>query len=286
MKLSILLIIIPLLFISLPSVEEGKKVVKYYHPNGNYKIKKICIDAGHGGKDPGCKGNKLKTKEKNVVLPIALKLGNYINDNLPDIEVIYTRKTDDFVELHERANIANRNKVDLFISIHCNSSPAKNIAGAETYLMGLAKTADNLEVSRRENEVISMESNFEKNYDGYDPNSAESNIIFSLYQNAFIDQSIKFASLVQKQFRERAGRISRGVKQENFLVIYKTAMPSVLIETGFLSNAKEEQFLSTDDGQAYIASAIYRAFKEYKQSLEHTYIPIYSKDINWAWNKN
>lgn len=232
-----------------------------------YRLRKVVIDAGHGGKDTGCLSKN--ANEKDITLGIALKLGNYIKDLMPSVQVIYTRNSDYFVELHERAAIANRNGADLFISIHCNSVPkATEVHGTETYVMGLHKSRENLEVAMRENAVIALEANYKTNYDGFDPNDPQGNIIFSLYQNAYIEQSIKFASLLEKQFKQRANRASRGVKQEGFLVLYKTTMPSVLVETGFLSNSSEEKYLRSDDGQSLIASAIYRAFKEYKQSVE------------------
>lgn len=232
----------------------------------SYKISTIVIDAGHGGKDPGCLGST--TKEKDVTLAVALKLGGYISTNFPDIKVVYTRKTDVFVELFKRATIANDSKADLFISIHCNANPSKNPYGAETYVMGLHKSQANLEVAQKENASILMEDSYSNNYDGFDPNSTEAYIVFSLYQNAYLDQSLSLAALVQKQMKDKVGMYDRGVKQAGFLVLYKTAMPSILIETGFLSNLKDEQFLSGTKGQEYIASGIYRAFKEYKNQVE------------------
>ncbi len=224
-------------------------------------ITKVVIDAGHGGHDPGCIGSK--TKEKDIALSIALKVGNYIKKGFPDVKVIYTRSTDVFVELYNRAKIANDNKADLFISIHCNSGKSTAF-GAETWVMGLNKTEANMEVSKKENSSILMEEDYQSKYDGFDPNSPEANIIFSLFQNAFLEQSINLAALVQKQFKTKVLMNDRGVKQEGFLVLYKTAMPGILIETGFLSNKKEEDFLKSVKGQELIASAIYRAFKEYK----------------------
>lgn len=228
-------------------------------------IKKVVIDAGHGGEDPGCSG--LKSKEKTVALSVALKLGKLIEDNFNDVEVIYTRKTDVFIELHKRAEIANENKADLFICIHCNSGP-KEACGTETFVMGLHKSLDNLAVAKRENESILMESNYAGNYDGFDPKSPEANIIFSLFQNAHMDQSLAFASLVQEQVKLNVKRYDRGIKQAGFLVLYKTAMPSVLIETGFLTNVNEEKFLSSVDGQTRLASAFYEAFKSYKSKMD------------------
>ncbi len=231
-----------------------------------YKINKVVIDAGHGGTDPGCLGSK--TQEKEVALSISLKLGGYIEKNFTDVKVIYTRSTDTFVELYKRAQIANDNKADLFISIHCNANPSKTPFGAETYVMGLHKSQANLDVAQKENASILMEDSYLTNYDGFEPNTEEAYIIFSLYQNAYLDLSQNLASKVQKQMKDKVGLYDRGVKQAGFLVLYKTSMPSILIEAGFLSNAKDEEFISSVEGQDYIASGIYRAFKEYKIELE------------------
>ncbi len=248
-------IVITLLLVSLVLTNAG--------PNrrATYRIKTVCIDAGHGGHDSGCLGSS--SKEKEVALSIALKLGKLIEQNFSDVKVIYTRKTDVFIPLHERANIANRAKADLFICIHLNSG-AKSAYGSETYVMGLHKTNDNLGVAKRENAAILLEDDYKTQYDGFDPNSPEANIIFSLYQNQYMHQSVEFASKIQQQFEEHAGRFNRGVKQAGFLVLYKTAMPAVLIENGFLSHDAEEKFLDSDKGQTTMATAIYRAFKEYK----------------------
>lgn len=235
-------------------------------PTNLYKIKTVVIDAGHGGHDAGCLGTH--SKEKEVTLAIALKLGKYLEDNYPNIKVIYTRKTDEFIDLIERANIANRAKADLFISLHCNSSTNKAAYGSETYAMGLHVSEANLNVAKRENSVILLEDNYEKNYDGFDPKSTEAYIIFSLYQNVNIDKSLFLASKVQDQFTTKLKRYNRGVKQAGFIVLYKTNMPSVLVESGFLSNKQEEEFLSSEEGQENIAKSIYLAFKAYKEELE------------------
>jgi N-acetylmuramoyl-L-alanine amidase len=235
----------------------------------SYKIRTVVIDPGHGGHDVGCLGTK--TKEKDIALGISLKLGNYIEKNFTDIKVVYTRKTDVFVPLHERAAIANNSKADVFICIHCNSGP-KDAYGTETYVMGLHRSEENLNVAKRENASVLMEDNYKAKYDGFDPNSPEANIIFNLYQNAFLEQSLILASKIQKDFREQAGRNSRGVRQAGFLVLYKTTMPSVLVETGFLTNASEEKFMSTPQGQDYLASSLFRAFKEYKREVEGTVV--------------
>jgi N-acetylmuramoyl-L-alanine amidase len=245
-------------------------------PQNSIGVTKVVIDAGHGGHDSGCLGRK--SKEKDIALSIALKLGKYIEDNFSDVEVIYTRKVDEFVELHERANIANNARADLFICIHCNSACTFNkkkkkeicnreIAGVESWVMGLNKTDENLEVSKRENEVILLEKDYTRQYDGFDPNSPEANIIFSLYQNSYLENSLRMASYVQQEVKAK-GRPLRGVKQAGFLVLYKTSMPSVLIETGFLSNEAEEKYLSSPKGQDEIASAVFRAFKSYKHSVD------------------
>ena len=228
-------------------------------------IKTVVIDAGHGGHDPGCHGRK--GKEKDVTLSVALKLGKLISDNNPDVKVIYTRDKDEFIELHERANIANRNHADLFISIHCNSGKG-NAYGVETFSMGLHRSGDNLDVAKRENESVLLEKDYKTKYDGFDPNSPEASIIFTLYQNAFLDQSLTMASLVQDEFREGDKRFDRGVKQAGFLVLVYTAMPSILIETGFLTNAEDEKIMVTDKGQQKIAESIYRAFRKYKGDVE------------------
>lgn len=230
-----------------------------------YQIKTIVIDAGHGGHDSGCLG--ASSKEKHIALAVSLKLGELIERFFPDIKVVYTRKTDVFVELHERAAIANRHKADLFICIHCNAGPS-SAYGAETFVMGLHKSDDNLAVARRENESALLEKDYQTNYEGYDPKSPEAHIIFSLYQNAYMEQSLDFASRVQNEFEFHSGRYNRGVKQAGFLVLYRTAMPSVLIELGFLTNAKDEKFLVTTEGQESMANSILKAFRSYKLDAE------------------
>jgi N-acetylmuramoyl-L-alanine amidase len=236
-----------------------------YTPS-NFRVKTIIIDAGHGGKDPGAVNGK--TYEKDIVLSIALKLGKLIKNNMKDVRVIYTRDTDEFIELHDRANIANKNKANVFISIHCNTGPLEKMIGTETYAMGIEKNNSNLEVSKRENSVVILEENYLAKYDGFDPNSPEGNIIFSLYQNAYLDQSLTLASKVEKYMKIKANRNSRGVKQAGFLVLWKTAMPSILIETGFISNPDERKYLCSDSGRTNIANSVYRAFKEFKSELE------------------
>lgn len=236
-----------------------------YDDDNFYGIKTVVIDPGHGGHDGGCQGSY--SNEKDVALAISLKLGKYIEENFNDVKVIYTRTTDVFVKLDERAKIANKAKADLFICIHVNSGPPTAI-GTETYVMGLHKTESNLNVAKRENSSILLEDDYETRYENFDPNSPESYIVLTLRQSAFIEQSLNFAAKVQAQFKDRVGRIDRGVKQAGFLVLHQTNMPSVLIETGFLTNKEEEKFLNTALNQDYMASAIFRAFKEYKTEIE------------------
>lgn len=231
-----------------------------------YQIHRVVIDAGHGGKDPGALG--LHSREKDIALAIALKTGEYIAKYLPDVEVIYTRKTDVFVELHKRAKIANDSKANLFISIHCNASKSASACGTETYVMGLHKSEANLEVAKLENAAILNEENFADMYEGFDPNQDEDYITLTMFQDASLDQSTMLADEIQRQFRERAKRKDRGVFQAGFLVLYRTTMPGVLIETGFISNPEDERYLKSEDGQAYIASAIFRSFKFYKEEME------------------
>jgi N-acetylmuramoyl-L-alanine amidase len=254
--------------LSFPSSEEvGKYIKDIFSTTSPYKIKTIVIDPGHGGKDSGCLGSF--SQEKHLALSIALKLGKHIESIYPDIHIIYTRKTDVFIPLHKRAEIANRNKADLFISVHCNYAEySKRVNGTETYVMGLHTAEYNLKVAKRENASILLEENYQETYGGYDPNSPEGHILLTMFQNAFLEQSISFAEKVEKQFSQVAGRNSRGVKQAGFVVLKETAMPSVLIETGFLSNLEEEHYLFTERGQDLIASSVLRAFTEYKRELE------------------
>ncbi len=237
--------------------------------NDPHRIRTIVLDAGHGGKDPGNLGTgRYKITEKHISLNVAKLVGRYINEAYPDVKVVYTREDDRFVELMERTKIANRAKADAFISIHCNANDNKDPHGCETYVMGLHKTEANMKVAQKENAAILLEEDHGLKYGGYDPNRPESQIELGLLQNTHLDQSLLLSSLIQKQFRERVGRVDRGVKQAGFLVISYTTMPSVLIELGFLTNASEEDFLQTDLGQDYMASAIYRGFREYKTIVE------------------
>lgn len=241
------------------------------HTTDPNKIDVVVLDAGHGGKDPGNLGTgRYKNTEKQIALAVTKLVGKYINENLPDVKVVYTRDNDTFVELKERCEIANRNKADVFISIHCNANSSPDPHGCETYSMGLHKTEANMRVAMKENESILLEDDHGLKYDGYDPKDPESIIALSLRQNAFLDQSQTLSGLVQAQFKDRVGRVDRGPKQAGFLVISYTAMPAILIELGFLTNKEEEDFLQSDKGQDLLASAIYRAFKQYKQRIEGT----------------
>ncbi len=264
-RISFLFLACGVFFLSQPAIAVNE---------GPYRLRKVVIDPGHGGRDPGAVGRK--SKEKDVVLDISLKLGGYINEYLPDVEVIYTRTTDEFVELHRRAEIANRNHADLFISIHANANPNRSVRGTDTFVLGLSKSRENLEVAMKENASILLEEDYDEQYQGFDPNSPESYIVFSLMQNTFLTQSLNFADHVQRQFRERVGRIDRGVRQAGFMVLFQTTMPSALIEVGFISNEEEERFLNSDQGQAYIASAVFRAFRDYKQSIERKSDALYA----------
>jgi N-acetylmuramoyl-L-alanine amidase len=242
-----------------------------------FTVKTIVIDAGHGGKDPGCHGSKYK--EKDVALAVALKLGKYIEENMKDVKVVYTRKTDVFIELQQRAEIANKAKADLFICIHCNSACYRDkklkrdvcnddAHGAETYVMGIKNEQGKLDVAKRENSAILLEDNYVKKYDGFDPNSDESYIIMSMFTDTYLEQSLSFASKVQKQYRGKAARADKGVKRASLWVLWRTYMPSVLTEIGFLTNPEEEQFLGSSKGQDYVASGLFRAFRDYKDEVE------------------
>jgi len=238
--------------------------------NANNGIKKIVIDPGHGGKDPGNLGTgRYKKTEKHIALDISLLFGKYVNEAYPDIEIIYTRKTNDkFLELRERTELANNNNADLFISIHCDAFTNPNAYGAGVFVMGMSKLKTNMDIAMKENAVIYLEDDYKQNYEGFDPNTPESYIVFSLTQNTYLGQSLQIAEEVQQQFSTRANRKSRGVKQAPFYVISRANMPSILIECGFLTNPKEEDYLNSQKGKEYLASAIFRAFRSYKENID------------------
>lgn len=232
------------------------------------QVKTVVIDAGHGGDKPGAVGRKCQ--EKTLTLQMALKLGKLIEDNYPDVKIIYTRTTDVDITLAERARIANKAKADLFISIHCNSWTNSTPTGVETYVMGLSQSKANMEVAKKENADILLEKGYKDNsdYQGFDPNSPESYVMFAMYQNAYLDKSLDFAGYIQDQYKAAIKTINRGVKQAEIFVLYKTAMPAVLTEVGFISNSEEEQYMMSDEGQATIVVSIFKAFVNYKSSVE------------------
>jgi N-acetylmuramoyl-L-alanine amidase len=262
-----------------------------------HKVKIIVIDPGHGGKDPGCNG--VTHKEKDVALAVALKLEKYITENIKDVKVILTRRTDVFVELEDRARIANDNNADLFISIHCNAagkpvmvkdkktgkmrpktfknSKGKTIVvetanpepfGSETYVMGLKNEEGKMKVAQRENSAILLEDNYETKYQGFDPNSEESYIIMSNYTSGYVIQSAGLALKIQEQYFKKAGRVDKGVHRQSIWVLWRTSMPSVLTEIGYLTNPQEEKFLASEKGQSYLAACLFRAFRKYKDEQE------------------
>jgi len=233
--------------------------------NTNYKLKKVVIDAGHGGKDPGALGKI--SMEKNITLAISLKLGKLIEEAIPETEVVYTRTDDQFVELHRRAEIANSGKADLFISIHANANDNKNRRGTETYMMGVDAAGQNLEIAKLENSAIIYEDNYSAHYNNYNPTAPESIIVLSLLQDNYFEQSLYFATLIQKHCGVQAAK-NNGVKQAGFIVLWNTVMPSVLIEVGYLSNLMDERYINSQTGQDFLAQAIFNAFKEYKLMVE------------------
>lgn len=238
------------------------------HPafSQKYKIKKVVIDAGHGGKDPGALG-KL-SKEKDLALSIALKIGKLIESNHPNIQVGYTRKTDVFIPLDDRAAIANKFGADLFISVHINAHTSPSLKGTATYSVGLNRAEENLDVTKRENSVILIEENYKTRYEGYHPDDPESHIIFSLMQNANQENSLLLAQKVQNQYTKFAGRKNRGVKQGGLIVLWKTSMPGILTEVGYISNPDEEKFMLSLKGQTLLAMSVYKAFVQYKKTIE------------------
>ncbi|MBO6606374.1 N-acetylmuramoyl-L-alanine amidase [Psychroserpens sp.] len=247
--------------------------------NGSDKFV-VVLDAGHGGKDPG-RPTKYGYKEKNIALKLVLAVGAELEKN-EDIKVIYTRKSDKFLQLYERAAIANKADADLFISIHCNAHNSQAY-GTETYVLATRANNKNIEIAKRENEVIFLESNYERNYEGFDPNSPESLISLNLLQEEYLDQSIQLARNIEDNFKIDIKRKSRGVKQAGFWVLHNTYMPSVLIETGFITNKKEGDYLNSKKGQRDITKSIVKAIKEYKKELElNIGVDVYQPDNSEA----
>jgi len=231
------------------------------------QITVVVIDPGHGGKDFGASvGN---AREKDIVLDLAKRVGNSIKSKYPETKVIYTRSTDIFIPLHERARIANKNKADLFISIHVNGAESKSPNGTETFVLGEDRQNDNFDLVKKENAVILLEDDYTTRYEGYDPNSPESNIMFLAVQSEYLDQSIMLASAIQDQFRENAKRFDRSVKQAGFLVLRQVTMPGVLVEVGFISNAEERNYLISENGKNTLSNAIFNAFEVYKHKIEN-----------------
>lgn len=234
------------------------------------KVRTVVIDPGHGGDKPGAIGKHCT--EKDIVLQVAVKLGRLISDNYPDVKVIFTRTTDVDIALSERAHMANAAKADLFLSIHANSHPTSTPSGVESFVMGLSKSKANMEVARKENADILLEKDYKSNsaYQGFDPNSPESSIIFAMFQNAYLDKSLNFAQQIQTHYGRQLTTVNRGVKQAEFMVLYMSAMPAVLTEIGFISNPTEEAFMMSEAGQARIAVALFNAFMDYKAAEEGT----------------
>lgn len=239
---------------------------------GGVALRTVVIDAGHGGHDPGAISTDGKLTEKFVVLDVALSLGKMINEAYPDVKVIYTRDKDVFIPLNTRADIANKNHADLFISLHCNSVPKNKTApsGTETYVMGMSKSESNMEVSKRENSVILMEDDYSTKYQGYDPDNPESFIFFNLMQNAYFEQSLLMAELCQKHLSKGPISTNRGIKQGALLVLWRTTMPSVLVEMGFITNKNDRNTLASKDKRTQLASRIFAAFKDFKEQYDGT----------------
>ena len=236
----------------------------------NAKDFTVVIDAGHGGKDPGAVSANGKVYEKNVTLKVAQMVGENISKNHPEVKVLYTRKTDVFVGLNDRARMANKADADLFISIHVNAASNRSAKGAETYTLGIEeeRTERNLEIAKRENGVILLEDNHEKTYANFNPNSPESYIIFEYMQSEFVKESIHIAQYVQSNFANDANRLDRGVRQAGFLVLNATSMPSILVELGYISNAEEAKYLASAEAQRRLSSCISKAFDAYYADLK------------------
>ncbi|MBN1925919.1 MAG: N-acetylmuramoyl-L-alanine amidase [Prolixibacteraceae bacterium] len=247
---------------------------RFYGQEQNFTLKTVIIDPGHGGIDPGANIGILY--EKDIVLQVALKAGQLIKRNFPDVKVVFTRDKDVFVPLSERADIANKEKADLFISIHVNYCSTERVRGAETYILGQHRSEENLEVAKMENSVILLEEDYTTRYEGFDPTSAESYIMFEMLQNQFLEQSRLFAEKLQTSFTDKAKRHDRGVRQAGFLVLRRTSMPGVLVELGFLSNQEELKYLKSFKGQNDLAHSIYEAFAEYKLRFDEKNLAVYT----------
>lgn len=232
----------------------------------NRALRTVVIDAGHGGHDPGAVSAGVR--EKDIVLDIALRLGKKINQAYPEVKVIYTRDKDVFIPLFQRADVANRNKADLFISLHANYVSSPSASGTETFTLGLHRSQENLEVAKKENSVILLEDDYSSNYEGFDPREAESYIMFENLQSEYQGQSIDFAAQIQRQFGQNLSLIDRGVKQAGFLVLRRVAMPGVLVEVGFISNPNERKFLVSETGKEKVTESIFKAFSSYKKSID------------------
>ncbi|NQV52747.1 MAG: N-acetylmuramoyl-L-alanine amidase [Flavobacteriales bacterium] len=267
-----------MVFTSFVSNHRGPKIAEL-------GVLKVVLDAGHGGHDPGNLGTgRYKSTEKDIALEVALQVGEYIERAYENVDVIYTRKDDTFVTLKDRTNIANKAQADVFLSVHCNSAANTDAQGTETFVMSMTKVQANLELAKRENSSILLEENYEQVYEGFDPKSPESLIARSIAQSVFLDQSLTLSANIQTQYRDRVSRRDRGVKQAPYWVISFTTMPSVLTELGFLTNKAEEDFLNSENGKVYMASAIYRAFKQYKADVEGVEIstPDFEKELPTA----
>ena len=265
MKIRLLILAVLLLLATSAVLAAGK--VSGTMAKAKTKKFTLVIDPGHGGHDAGAIGRL--TKEKTINLNVALGFGRLVERNCPDVKVIYTRKTDVFIPLHTRADIANRNKADLFISVHTNALPRGHISrGMETYTLGMHRAADNLAVAKRENEVILYEQDYKQRYQGFDPKSSESYIMFEFMQDRNMAQSVELAKCVQRRTTNIARRQNKGVKQAGFLVLRETSMPSCLIELGFISTPDEERFLHSSDGVSLLAEGIYMAFLDYKRKYD------------------
>lgn len=253
----IIILVLGLFFFSFVSAQSPSKL----------GIKTVVIDPGHGGKDPGAIGPS-KVQEKDVVLSVSLKIGNLIKKKYPEIKVIYTRSTDEFIGLAERAQLANKNNADLFISLHCNAADNKSANGIETWVLGLHKSDAALEIAKKENSAILMEDGHDQKYQDFDPNDPDTYIAMIMRQNVHLDQSMHLANLIQRKCVNDLKRNDRMVKQAGFMVLYRVTMPAILIELGFLSHAEEEKYLASTKGQDELSQKIFEAFEQYKEYID------------------